>query len=366
MITARITRGAAAERVRVSPATLILDAKRAIGMGATTNTAYGPQVNDRMRDYARGRGVAPGDLPPPATDPQWRNAPVLPAYLVKLLVWAAYADGLSLAAVTVESAQGVPRWGVAASGARTPAQREATSPDAAPAVSDEVPGGPTVRVEPRPAQTTTPSETRTEQRTDTANPARQGDADACVAVMPGSWHLRDTATAASSGREYPPGTRVVIIGAQPDITRGSAEQFFRVRVESDGREGFAFIPSSALPACAPGAAVRGELGRAVGDATASALATAAKVIAGTAAVVGLAAAGIALRGWLRERRARTIPPASTWRLDTLSPAKQPPPSRGTPQPPPSHGTPQPPPPGLVGPQTVPQIQPRRGARRVAS
>ena len=71
--------------------------------------------------------------------------------------------------------------------------------------------------------------------------------------MPVSWHLRSSATASNAGgREYPSGTRVVLLEHVSSVTRGSAERFFRVRVVSDGATGFAFVPVSALPACAPG------------------------------------------------------------------------------------------------------------------
>lgn len=269
MIVATITQAAGGARIRVSPAQLIIDAKTAIGMGATNNTAYGPQMNDRLRAFATTRSVPDSDLPPVSTAPQWRNAPALSGNLVRLLVWAAYAHGMPLAAVSIESSSNAPRWGMAATGVRAPAQREPLTRADAPVPSPTggpPPAGPPPA--PSPASPTGgPPPAEPSPAAEAPSPSSTADAPAvtgaCTVAMPSAWHLRDTETAASEGRSYPAGERIEILRVVPGVSRGASERFFRVRVLSDRREGFAFIPSASVPSCAPltvGDAVGGGIG----------------------------------------------------------------------------------------------------------
>ncbi|HVY65947.1 MAG TPA: hypothetical protein VHH11_14085 [Gammaproteobacteria bacterium] len=83
--------------------------------------------------------------------------------------------------------------------------------------------------------------------------AQLGDAHRSLAAgtrvrMPGSWHLRPSASASNAGgTEYPGGAVVVIVAPAPSMRRGSQETGYRVRDEA-GHEGYAFVPYNATRA----------------------------------------------------------------------------------------------------------------------
>lgn len=317
MIVARISQANGGSRVRVSVAQAIVDAKVAIGIGATSNTSYGAQTNDRLRAFASARGVPASELPPPSVDALWRRAPVLPASVVRLMIWAAYASSMPLSAVTIESAQGVPRWGLAATGARAPAQREALATRETAAVPDPPPP----RQPPAPEASTPPPGPPTREAQPAAERDPTDNATGCVATMPSAWHLRDTETAASMGRAYPAGERVELLGAVPGVSRNANERFFRVRVVSDRREGFAFVPSASLPACAP-PSVGDGVGSAISTSVGETLKLVGKVAGGVVATAIVLASVAAV---VRRRRARAAlrlnppPPAASPQKATRSP-----------------------------------------------
>ncbi len=81
-----------------------------------------------------------------------------------------------------------------------------------------------------------------------ARPAAPG-ASRCAVEAPEEFHLRPTATAASTGRALPEGTPLQVLARGALVRRGRA--IFRVRVRGEGWEGWTFLPATSVPAGCP-------------------------------------------------------------------------------------------------------------------
>jgi hypothetical protein len=74
-----------------------------------------------------------------------------------------------------------------------------------------------------------------------------GPAVPCATTMTGDFHLRPTATAASTGRVYTGNTPVILL-ERGSVTRGTTT-IYKMRVVVDNQEGYAFPDAAELSSC---------------------------------------------------------------------------------------------------------------------
>jgi len=326
--------GGAAQVYRLNAATLMLDLKSRLGFEASTNTAYGPDTNARVRESSLRLGVAPGELPAPSA--QWRAGRELSAGVLRLLAWLAYVEpqGVPLASVVLDRVAHPPKWGERIPGGRVAVQRDAIGTGGA-SVNVGT-GGASVNV--GGTSVSVGDGGSTSSNTTGGSTSSNTTGGLGEVVMPGAWHLRSSATSSNAGApEFPAGERVVLLEVAPGMQRGPAERGYRVRVVRTGAEGFAFVPLSTLERA--GVEVARGVGGVVGNAAASLVTTALKW---SAVAVGVFVVGGAVTvGVLKVRESRAEPRGMGYRPAMPPPAPLPP-TR-------PFAAPAEPPAGLVGP-----------------